>query len=263
MNASVSIPIVVGFSLSLFVNYLADVLPTIRRLDKPVCLKCGQTYNISAYLLFKPCGQCGQRRAARVWLTVVVLIAVSVYVWMKPPSRLGYPISMAVIVYLATVFVIDMERRLILRSTSIFGFVIGLGAGWLNHGIFPTLLGALGGFLIMLALYYLGVLFSRYRARQMEKAGLQPDDEEALGSGDVILAGILGLILGWPFIWFSLLLGILLAGIFGIFVVIFMLVIKKYKENVLMVFMPYGPFLILSAFFIVFLPNWIATIVPK
>ncbi len=41
----------------------------------------------------------------------------------------------------------------------------------------------------------------------MQAAGQDADNEEALGFGDVILAGVLGLILGWPFIWFGLLLG--------------------------------------------------------
>jgi prepilin signal peptidase PulO-like enzyme (type II secretory pathway) len=97
----------------------------------------------------------------------------------------------------------------------------------------------------------------------MRAAGQPADDEEALGAGDVILAGILGLVLGWPLIWFSLLLGILLGGLIGLVVMAFMLLSKRYQENVLMVFMPYGPFFIVSTAFILFLPNWISAVVPK
>ena len=77
----------------------------------------------------------------------------------------------------------------------------------------------------------------------MQAAGGNPDNEEALGFGDVILAGVLGLILGWPFIWFGLLLGILLGGVFGVILVLYLMLSKRYKREALMVFMPYGPFL--------------------
>ena len=77
----------------------------------------------------------------------------------------------------------------------------------------PTLLGGLGGLLIMLAFYGLGVLFTRIRAKRLLAMGQEPDDEEALGSGDVILVTILGFIVGWPLIWLCLLYGILLGGL--------------------------------------------------
>src|SRR5688572_30980241 len=47
-------------------------------------------------------------------------------------------------------------------------------------------------------------LVARYRARRMQAAGQADDEEEALGGGDVYLAGVLGLMLGWPFIWNTL-----------------------------------------------------------
>jgi prepilin signal peptidase PulO-like enzyme (type II secretory pathway) len=115
----------------------------------------------------------------------------------------------------------------------------------------------------MLVLYYLGVLFSKYRARRLKAAGQEADDEEALGAGDVILACVLGFILGWPLIWFGLLLGILLGGIIGIVLILVLILSGRYGKNALMVFIPYGPFFVLSAFFILFLPNWIVHVVPK
>ncbi|MRR32837.1 hypothetical protein EG834_21460, partial [bacterium] len=63
------------------------------------------------------------------------------------------------------------------------------------------LLGGLAGFTIMFVFYLLGVAFAKARARRMRAAGLETDDEEALGAGDVILSTVLGLFLGWPLIW--------------------------------------------------------------
>jgi leader peptidase (prepilin peptidase)/N-methyltransferase len=264
MSVLILVPIFTGLVLSLLVNYLADVLPITRQFSRPVCMQCGQVYSPIDYLLFKACGQCNRRRSFRSWLTPVIIIAISIYLWSDPPARIdGYAVSMAVVAYFGLIFVVDVEHRLILHPTSIFGAVLGLGVGWMNYGLYQTLLGGAGGLLFMLALYGFGVLFARWRARKMSQTGQPADDEEALGFGDVTLAGVLGLLLSWRLIWFGLLFGILLAGAFALLMVVFMLVIRKYKENVLMVFMPYGPFLILSAFFLLFLPNWVASIVPK
>ncbi len=175
---------------------------------------------------------------------------------------MGYVLGMALLTYFAVVFVIDIEHRLILHPTSIVGALLGLFIGlWIN-GVVPTLLGGLAGFAIMLTLYYLGVLFSKFRARRLKAQGLETDDEEALGAGDVILSGILGFVLGWPFIWFGLLLGILLGGMIGIVLILVLVISQRYRKQALMVFMPYGPFFIASAFFILFLPNWIVHVVP-
>ena len=193
----------------------------------------------------------------------IVLLAISIYTWLQPSLKIGYGLGLLLIAYFGLVFVIDMEHRLILHPTSIFGALLGLVVGFISNGPVLTLLGGLGGFLIMLALYYFGVLFSRLRANRLRARGQDADDEEALGAGDVILAAVLGFILGWPLVWFCLLLGIMLGGVFGLLLLFFLLSVRKYRENVFMVFMPYGPSFILSAFLIIFLPNWIINILPK
>lgn len=92
--------------------------------------------------------------------------------------------------------------------------------------------------------------------------GQEADDEEAMGAGDVILAAILGFMLGWPLIWFGLLLGILLGGLISILLILGLIVTRKYERNALMVFIPYGPYFITSAFLIIYFPHIVAMIVP-
>jgi prepilin signal peptidase PulO-like enzyme (type II secretory pathway) len=256
------IPLIVGWLGGWLVNYLADTLPRTRRLSAPACAHCDRPYLWSDYLLFRPCPHCGTARGLRPWIVQAAMLAVSIYTWLRP-HRMGYAVGMLLLTYFLVVIVIDLEHRLILHPTSIIGALLALSIGFWQQGIATTLLGGLGGFGIMLILYFLGVLFSRYRARRMRAAGLEADEEEALGSGDVILAGILGLVLGWPIIWFSLLLGILLGGVVGILLLVSMLVRGHYGRQALMVFMPYGPYFILSAFFILFLPNWIVGVIGK
>ena len=256
MIFSLVIPLVVGWLSGWAVNYLADTLPRTRRLSAPACAHCDHRYPWLVYLLFRACPNCGERRGIRPWLVQAAMLALSFYTWLKP-HRMGYALGMLLLTYFVVVVVIDLEHRLILHPTSIVGALLALGIGIWLQGIVPTVKGGLGGFGIMLVLYYLGVLFSKYRARRMRAAGQETDAEEALGGGDVILAGILGFVLGWPIIWFGLLLGILLGGVVGVLLLATMLVRGHYGRQALMVFMPYGPYFILSAFFILFLPNWI------
>lgn len=191
------------------------------------------------------------------------MIGLSLFVWFDPPSKLGYVVSLLLVLYFAVVFVIDMEYRLILHPTSYFGAALALVVGTLSHSFTESILGGLAGFLIMLAFYYFGVLFAKIRARRLRMKGYDTDDEEALGGGDVILGGILGLAVGWPLIWFSLLMTIFIAGIIGFFSLVYMVIIRRYRENAFMVFMPYGPFMLISAFAIIFLPKLVLFFVPQ
>jgi len=181
---------------------------------------------------------------------------------MSPPEKIGYALGLILTVYFGVVFVIDLEHRLILHPTSLFGALLGLTVGILAHGIKPTLLGGVSGLAIMLAFYYFGVLFTRFRTKRLIASGMEPDDEEALGAGDVILVAILGLILGWPLIWFGLVLGILLGGMISLLIVLWLVVSRRYGKNALMMFIPYGPYFIGSAYLIVFLPKWVSALVP-
>lgn len=190
------------------------------------------------------------------------MTAVSINTWMNPPSKIEYLLGIILLTYFGTVFVIDMEQRLILHPTSIFGVVLGLIVGTVSHGVKATLLGGLGGLLIMLGFYYFGVLFARIRTKRMLALGQETDDEEALGAGDVILAAILGLMLGWPLIWFGLLLGILLGGFFSLMLILWLVVTRKYGKNALMLFIPYGPYFIMSAFLIIFFSKFVQMMLP-
>jgi leader peptidase (prepilin peptidase)/N-methyltransferase len=102
-------------------------------------------------------------------------------------------------------------------------------------------------------LYQLGTLVARVRARKMLAQGKTPDDEEALGGGDMYLAGVLGLMLGWPFIWDALVLGVLLGGLVSFLFLAALLLRRRYSSDALMTFIPYGPYLILGAFYLLFL----------
>lgn len=261
MEVILIIPLLLGWTAGIAVNYLADVLPITRSFSQPTCPQCGSTIGWLDYLLFRACTD-GHPRRIRSWAVQIVMTALSVYTWVNPPAKLGYIIGLFLLIYFGIVFVIDLEHRLILHPTSIAGALLGLIVGWLKWGIIPTLTGGVFGLVIMLALYYFGVLFARARAKRMAAQGQEADDEEALGAGDVILLTVLGLMLGWPFIWFGLLFGVLLGGFFSLLLILWLVVSRRYKPNALMLFIPYGPYFITSALLIIFFPTFLAMIVP-
>ena len=263
MDILIILPIIVGLLAGWLVNYLADVLPITRKFTPPTCAHCNTTLSLKEYLSLAKCHSCGKHRSMRTWIIQILALITSLVLWFQPHPKLGYPIGFVLLIYFAVIFVIDLEHRLILHPVSIFGALLGFGTGWLLHGLGSTLLGSLGGFGIMLIFYLFGTLFARIRARKMQAAGQETDDEEALGAGDVILAGVLGLILGWPLIWFGLLLGILLGGLITIPMLVIMLIARQYKKDAWMVFIPYGPFFLISATMIVYLPDLLSALVPK
>jgi leader peptidase (prepilin peptidase)/N-methyltransferase len=203
-------------------------------------------------------------RSLRTWLVQIVAVTSFVYFWLFPSKALGIPLGMVVLIYFGIITVIDLEHRLILHPTSLGGPVLGLIVGTYIHsridqnglliGVGKSLLGGLFGFAIMFLLYQFGALVARYRVRRMQAAGQADDEEEALGGGDVYLAGVLGLMLGWPFIWNALVLGILLGGLISLLLIVVLLARRRYTSEALMTFIPYGPYFIASAFFFLFGP---------
>ncbi len=243
------------------VNYLADVLPTVRRLSRPICPDCRETRRWQDVILPQACRSCGRGRWLRAWLVNLFLAGFSLYLWTSPPASLGFWPSWIALLYFATVFVIDFEHRLILHSTSLFGFGLALWIGNLRQGWTATLLGGLAGFGIVIMLYLLGMVFTRLRARRLQAANLEPDDEEAFGAGDVILATILGLMLGWPLAWFGLLFGILLGGVVSAVLLVILWLSGRFHPWA--TFIPFGPFFLTSAFLILYAPQLVRFLVPK
>jgi leader peptidase (prepilin peptidase)/N-methyltransferase len=262
MNFTLIYPIALGWLAGLFINYASDVLPHTRRFSRPACRDCRNPFSRVDYLTFRACQNCGILRSLRTWIVQILTPASFAYFWLFPPRALGLPLSLIVLTYFAVITVIDLEHRLILHPTSLFGAVLGLFVGitiyqgalglpFLN-ALGYSLLGGLIGFGFMYVLYLIGTLVARYRARKMQAEG-RADDEEALGGGDVYLAGVLGLMLGSQFIINGLVSGILLGGLVSLVLVAVLMLRRRYLSQSLMTFIPYGPYLIAGAFRVLFL----------
>lgn len=250
----------VGLLAGLLVNYLSDILPVRRRLTAPICLNCGKSQTLGNYLFWpRRCPHCNFRRSARTWVVEMVGVLGGLWLWnsTEAQQRLGLVVGMVVLIYFAVIVVIDYEHRLILHPTSIFGVVLGLGVGITLNGLTLTLIGGAVGYGVMYGLYFLGGVFIKLMARLRG----QKIDEVALGFGDVNLTGVLGLMLGWPNVIIALFLSVLSAGVVSGILLFSRVLSRKYRS--FMDAMPYGPFLILGAFLMLFLPLFTQTLLQS
>lgn len=243
------IAIILGLAAGWLVNYLADVLPVQRKLARPTCSHCGTAFDWRDYFLVSACRKCRRPRSWRTYLTIVIALGLAAILALYPPAKLGSWLGLVVLTYFGLVVVIDVEHRLIMHIVSLAGALLGLLVGSVRQGIVYSLLGGLAGLGIMLVFYLFGLLFARYRARKLGT----DDGEEALGFGDVTIAGVLGLILGWPTILFGLVIGILFGGIGSLLMIVILVTTRRYQS--MSVFTAYGPYLVLGATLLLFFPQ--------
>ena len=230
-----------GVGVGFIINYLSDVLPSARRLTRPTCPKCEESYNFKNYLLAWCCAHCGRWHSPRHVVVLVASVAACVALVFYPLAGLPWPVWIPLLIFLGVIFVIDLERRLVLIETSLVGLVVCFVYGWVLHGFVSALLGGLGGLGIMLGFFLLGALFSRIvgllRGRKV--------GEVAFGFGDVFAGTFLGLLLGWPLIIGAITMGLLGFAAFSLVYLGVLLATKHYEAfgNAL----PLVPFLILGA----------------
>jgi prepilin signal peptidase PulO-like enzyme (type II secretory pathway) len=229
-----------GIFSGLLVNYFSDVLPFKQGIGLPVCRNCRNSMEWKNYLLFSQCEHCNARRSFRAHFTQFVLPLIFLLTWYFPPDNLSFWLWAIWIIYFVIVTIIDMEHRVVMHLISYIGIVLGFGTGILIHGWMPTIWGGLAGYGIMLSLYFLGKVFIKILSRQR---GAEIEDV-ALGFGDVNLAGILGLVLGWPGITAGLVFAIAAGGLVSLGIIIFAKIKKTYRP---LVAVPYAPFLVLGA----------------
>ncbi len=245
-----SLAVILGWFGSLIVNYLSDVLPITRKFSRPTCKECQSQLSFIYYLLHKPCEKCGGKPSIRHWIILILGPFLAGVMYFLPVPNLGLWGGILWVVFFGLVVVVDLEHRLILHTVSLSGAVLGIIFGSFSHGLLNTLIGGAAGFGIMLIFYMLGNLFIRLLSRIRG----EEIDEVALGFGDVNLAGVIGLLLGWPGVIGGIFLAIILGGVVsGLFLVV-QLFRKKYQAFQAL---PYGPFLVLSVVLLLYFSHFV------
>ncbi len=201
--------LIVGLLVGVAVNWLADYLPARERpsLD---------TWH--------------WRQRRRPWL---VLVSTAVLFFCLPlwiTETVNLAVNSLYIAILILIIVTDLEHRLIYDVVVFPAMLLALAGSLLvtpdENNIRLALAGGLVGLVIFGALYGLAnLLYGRERI--------------PLGMGDVKLALLLGLMLGWHRIWFCLFWAILLGGV----VTLVLLLTRRVGRGTAL---PYGQYLALS-----------------
>lgn len=250
-NVSLIAYSLLGLLIGGLLNVLADCLPRREQPGAPGCPFCQRPrpwhswLAVTGYLLARGrCGHCGARIPLRHLLTELAAALLFAFLWQRyaPSPRLFFETLYTAI--LALLFIIDLEHRLILHLTTLPAIALAIAGSFLlgreRYSWRLALLGGGIGFLLVWGMYLFGRLF----VRLVERLRGQKIDEVAFGFGDVTLMTLIGVIVGFPGVIFSLLLGVLLGGVGGaVFWLIKAVVRRDYS---LFTAIPYGPFLIAS-----------------
>ena len=244
------------------VNVLADSLPARRRFGRPA-YPDGRPRPIRAWLgitafLFS------RRRPAQAnepklgWRYPIAEIAaaalmVAAYIIMGRIANVSggqmliWLIDMAIFMLIA---VIDLEHKLIMSATVVPAAVLALIDAALFPNPLPTLASSLAGgalgFIIFYLVYQGGYLF-RHLVERMRGEKIHT---LVFGFGDVMLAGLSGLMLGLPDVILAMFISIFLGAIGAIFYLGFgFFAARRYRPFTAI---PYGPYIVTATIIVMF-----------
>lgn len=244
----------IGLAVGVGLNVLADDLPPDENGDRgaikpPHCSVCGHWFAPAHWLAMwhflhgGRCSHCSARRRWRSWIVELFTAGTFASLWFWAQADVGRFYAAATI---STIFllitIIDIEHRLILWRVVWVSAIILLIIGVVSpeRGWQKTLLGAVVGYSLVFGLFLLGQGYMWLVARLQGK----PLDEIAFGGGDVNLAGLIGLAVGWSGVLIALFAGIVAGGVFSLGYIAVQVVRGKYNPHTAI---PYGPFLVLGA----------------
>ncbi|MCU0501857.1 MAG: A24 family peptidase [Anaerolineae bacterium] len=204
--ASFGLVVLLGWLAGGIGNWAADVLP--RRPAPAPAGGDGRVFWHYLTLFWRPfrhgiCPHCGEPRPLRAPLLELATMAAFALVWWRfgaTPVRAGVTCLYAA--FLLTVAVIDLEHRRVLNVMLAPAALVALFASLLPGppSVLSAVLGGAAGF----GFFFLIALIGRGK----------------MGAGDVKLAGVIGLMLGFPAAITALVIGIFLGGAAAIILLI-------------------------------------------
>jgi leader peptidase (prepilin peptidase)/N-methyltransferase len=230
---------ILGMALGSFFNVCIDRLPREESILNPPshCEACHHRLGpkdlipIFSYLWLRGrCRYCHQPIPRRLFLVELVTAAIFPLLYLSYGLTSEFVILAFYVCLFLIVFVIDMERGLILNRVVYPGMALALliaGVApqqWLLEWGQPGIIASLAGGGVGFAIFLLIAIISR----------------GGMGWGDVKLCALIGLAVGFPLVFIALLIGIVLGGV----VALALLVSKRRgrRETI-----PFGPFLSLGA----------------
>lgn len=251
---------ILGLGVGGLLNSLADNLPPDAlggryALRRPHCRYCGRAHRRADWLAIihqvhrqGRCEHCAAPRPPRHWLVEIVTGLSWAWAWHWAGGVWARALpAMLILAIFILIVVIDIEHRLILwnvvwPSALLILLLNGLSP---ERGWEKTLVGGLAGYGMVWGVYKLAEGYAWLAGRVRG----EPLTEVAFGGGDVNLAGVLGLAVGWTGIVLSLMITVFAGGLFSAGFMLVQTLRRRYDPHTPI---PYAPFLILGAVIIYF-----------
>lgn len=183
------------------------------------------------------CSTCGKRLSFSYPLVEATTAVLFVGQFLVDGWSLAYVFHALYIVFLMLVLVVDWKHRDIYLTVIAVGSAIALGGSLLLPSV--SILGAIAAAAVAGGFFALAYILAKL---------IFPRIEEPLGAGDVLLALMMGLMLGFPNIVGALLVGPLIAGAAAILLLVS-------RRSSFGDFMPYGVALCVSAILFIVYPT--------
>jgi leader peptidase (prepilin peptidase)/N-methyltransferase len=240
-------------------NLLADVTTAEEGTRGPTasCRKCGAGRLVAAMIPLagflrtaSGCSRCGEKIPWRVPVVELCSGIIFAFLWVRYGWSAELPVLIIFCSIFMTLFITDLEHTLLPDSITYTGMAIALVIAalitasrmqplwayrfastgllsWLNIYIVNVALAGLCGFLLFLLI----ALAARAVYRQ---------ERDAMGFGDVKLAGLMGLAMGLPTLVTALFIGVVGGGLVA--AILLLTGVKKRGDA-----LPFGPFLCLAS----------------
>ncbi len=226
--------IVVAFILGLAEGFFVNLAATRLMAERPMTgrLRCTQSGHDLALWQALPligfiiqggrCSVCGRRLPLSYPLIELAAGVLLALLYLADGWGLAFTFHALYAAVLLVVLVVDWRKHDIYVSVIAAGSVLGLAGSFFLPGVGPlsALVGAGTALIFFLLVYLLAKAIFRHV-------------EEPLGAGDVLLATMMGLMLGFPNVVGALLIGPLLAGVGAVYLL-------ATRRVGLGGFMPYG-----------------------
>ncbi|GAB4553308.1 MAG: hypothetical protein OHK0023_22290 [Anaerolineae bacterium] len=242
--------VLLGLPAGALINLLADYLPHTYHIGRPIYPD--QTprpliawLGLTAYLFGKTKSPQGAKLPLRHPITELVTVALFVIVASQSADTLRTLYLLGSLTILILITVIDLEHRMILYAVIIPACLYALlGAIALGDRLDPRLevrdylIGGAVGFAVFGGMFLGGLLFNRVisdaRGEKMEEA--------AFGDGDVALATLSGLMLGWQAFIFAAIIAVFAGGLGALLFIIARSVLRGRYEA--FTALPYGQYIV-------------------
>ena len=263
--------VVYGLIVGAIANALADELPYQRSPAMPrypdgEARRGLLMSGLLTFLMGKRTSSQGNQLVLRHPLTELMAIALTLWTL---NATVTYQVSTIQTIFwliyaalFTLIIVIDMEHHLILFVVINPFVIITLADAFLTgrqpDTIIESLIGGAVGYGVFFILFNGGAFF----AYVLGKLRGQAISEVAFGYGDVMLAGVVGLILGWKAFLFAMVATILLGAAGALVIIIYQRIFKGGYSA--FAAMPYGPYIVAGAMLVMLYPNeTIAFLVPS